>query len=179
VSAPKPATKRSETGQRRPAPPEFQRPTRRLARDRRAGTDLGNVIADLLDIQCKDPVRVDRLQSRQMLGARRPGGYCPGNPPPLQPADDRNSAALQIVRRTSRKPRLQAGKFAPDLSAIGIAAPRLSLPHPSTFTPYHSRIAQLSGTKKMAASGGIVRLSSGTNPCDVLTSPIFPTLLPP
>jgi hypothetical protein len=45
VSAPKPATKRSETGQRRPAPPEFQRPTRRLARDRRGATDPDQVEA--------------------------------------------------------------------------------------------------------------------------------------
>jgi general secretion pathway protein D len=42
-----------------------------------------------------------------MLGARRPGGYCPGNPPPLQPADDRNSAALQsfVERHENRDQR--------------------------------------------------------------------------
>ena len=39
--------------------------------------------------------------------------------------------------------------------------------------------AQLSGTRNMAAKGGTVRLSSGTRPSNVWTSPTFPTLLPP
>src|SRR4051812_32345302 len=39
--------------------------------------------------------------------------------------------------------------------------------------------AQPSGTRNMAASGGMVRLSSGTRPSSVLTSPTLPTLLPP
>ena len=38
---------------------------------------------------------------------------------------------------------------------------------------------QLSGTRKIAASGGIVRCSSGTSASRVWTSPILPTLLPP
>src|SRR4051794_26678354 len=39
--------------------------------------------------------------------------------------------------------------------------------------------AQPSGTRKIAANGGMVRLSSGTKPSRVLTSPTLPTLPPP
>src|SRR5947209_1823970 len=39
--------------------------------------------------------------------------------------------------------------------------------------------AQPSGTRKIAANGGMVRWSSGTRPSSVPTSPTLPTLLPP
>ena len=56
---------------------------------------------------------------------------------------------------------------------------RPSLHRGARSVPADSRMRQLSGTRKIAASGGMVRLSSGTRPSNVWTSPTFPTLLPP
>src|SRR6266550_1287565 len=59
------------------------------------------------------------------------------------------------------------------------------VPRPSQLAPRREdvpavrRMRQLSGTRNIAAKGGMVRLSSGTRPSNAWTSPTFPTLLPP
>ena len=62
--------------------------------------------------------------------------------------------------------------------ATEVVLPSQPAPRRADVPPV-SRIDQLSGTRKIAASGGMVRLSSGVVPSEARTSPILPTLLPP